>query len=420
VLITFLHLHQGIKQIRYERIDNRMDVGETKMDSALFFEGRAAKQSYSDVGAVIEHKLEKQKRQSTSNSQLKRAAELVLSNQFRLFVWGVCVFSHQDKDNQMKYKYKLHLYTRSGILYSKEHDLGTEFQQFCDLLVGFARMTPPQHGWYLVTRPEKNFVYPRDPPTTPADFKRLLTLHIPGQTLRLSHVLVTRQGIDCRATLVLLGLTEKGEPRIVKLTWLSEYRAHQYERVLEHIKKTPIPGVPVALYVGTLCRNKDTVGAERFSTRELVKFAAGSSADAVLNQDDFPDRRLLCVITDRPGVTIAKEVSLERVFNTCAEVVERECVLDSYIVSSSQTNTIDIEIFVMEQRGIYHRDVSIGNIFTRKLELPSETSTSEASAIGPDSPRGWLDDFDCTFIHSASLDVDIKHRDTLSVRQGVV
>ena len=284
-------------------------------------------------------------------------------------------------------------------------------------------MTPPQHGWYLVDRPSASFVFPRDPPTTPANFNCLPTLHIPRhvETLRLSHVLATRPGIDSRATLVLLGFTKGGGSRVVKLTWLSEYRAQRYERVLEHIKKTPIPGVPVALYVDTLGQNKDTGGAERFSTRELVKFAAGSSADALLNQDDFPDRRLLCVITDRPGVTIAKEVSLGRVFNTCAEVVERECVLDSYILlSSSQTNTIDVEILVMEESGIYHRDVSIGNIFTRKLKLPSETSTSEDSAVGPDSPRGWLDDFDCAFIHSASLDVDIKHRDALLVRQGAV
>ena len=374
-----------------------MDVGEMKMDVALFFEERSAEQSYSDVALVIELKLQKQKRLSMGRSQLKQAAELVLSNQFRLFVWGVCVFSHEDKDNQVKHKYKLHLSTRSGVLYSKEHDLATEFQQFCDLLVRFAKMTPPQHGWYLIDRPSASFVFPRDPPTTPANFNCLPTLHIPRhvETLRLSHVPATRLGIDSRMMPVPPGPTKGGGPRVVKLTWLSEYRAQQYERVLEHIKKTPIPGIPVALYVDTLGQNKDTGGAERFSTRELVKFAAGSSTDALLNQDDFPDRRLLCVITDRPGVTIVKEVSLGRVFNTCAEVVERECVLDSYILlSSSQTNTIDVEILVMEESGIYHHDVSIGNIFTRKLKLPSETSTSEDSAVGPDSPHGWLDDFD--------------------------
>jgi hypothetical protein len=71
----------------------------------------------------------------------------------------------------------------------------------------------------------------------------------------------------------------------------------------------------------------------------------------------------------------------------------------------------------MERHGIYHRDVSIGNIFTRKLELPHETSTGECCA---DSPRGWLDDFDCTFIHSVSSANDIRFRDALSVCQGVV
>ena len=328
VLITFLHLHQGIENTRYERVDNRMDVGETRMDAALFFERRGAKQSYSDVGAVIECKLQKQKRLSKARSQLIRAVELVFSKQFRLFVWGVSVFSHEDKDNQVKHKYKLHLYTRSGVLHSKEHNLATEFKQFCNLLVGFAKMTPAQHGWYLIPRPAEGPAFPIDPPTTPANFERLPTLHIPGydETLGLSYVLNARSGIDGRATLVLLGLTAEGESRVVKLTWLGEYRAQRYQRVLEYIKKTRIPGVPDALHFDTLGQNKDPEGAERYSTRELVKFAAGLSADALLDQGDFLDRRLLCVITNRPGVTIAKELSLERVFRTCAEVVERECV----------------------------------------------------------------------------------------------
>lgn len=190
-------------------------------------------------------------------------------------------------------------------------------------------MTPTQHGWYLVPRPAEGFVFPRVPPTTPTNPP---TLHIPryGETLRLSHVLTVRSGIDSRATLVLLGLTTKGEPRVVKLTWLSEYRAQRYERVLKYIKETPISGIPNVLYSGTWGQNKDIEGADRCSTRELIKFAAGSSADALLNKDDFPDRRLLCVITDRPGVTIAEELSLERVFNARAEVVERECTLDSH------------------------------------------------------------------------------------------
>jgi len=93
--------------------------------------------SWHDVAVIIECKLQKEKSQSIARSQLKRAAELVFCNQFRLFVWGIFVFSHKDKDNPTKYKYKLHLYTRSGILYSKEHDLDTESQQFCDLLVDF-------------------------------------------------------------------------------------------------------------------------------------------------------------------------------------------------------------------------------------------------------------------------------------------
>ena len=135
VLITFLHLHQGIEKSRYRWVDAPMDVGETKMDAGLFF---GATLSWYDVAVIIECKLQKEKSQSIARSQLKRAAELVFCNQFRLFVWGIFVFSHKDKDNQTKiglpesgsepvtkYKYKLHLYTRSGILYSKEHDLDT-------------------------------------------------------------------------------------------------------------------------------------------------------------------------------------------------------------------------------------------------------------------------------------------------------
>ena len=328
VLIAFLHLNQGIEEARYKRVDNRMDVGETKMDAALFFEGCSAHQSYSDVGAVIECKLQKQKCLSQARSQLIRAAELVFSNQFRLFVWGISVYSHKDKDNQKKYKYKLRLYTRSGVLCSKERDLGTEFQQFCDLLVGFAKMTPTQHGWYLVPRPAGVFLFPKNPPTTPTNAPTL-QIHKYSETLRLSHVLTVRLGIDSRATLVLLGLTTKGEPRVVKLTWLSVYRAQRYERVLHCINGTSIVGIPKVLRPGTLGQNKDTEGADLFSTRELIKSTAGLSADALLHEDDFPDRRLLCLITDQPGVTIAEELSLERVFNTCAEVVERECALDT-------------------------------------------------------------------------------------------
>jgi len=37
VLITFLHLHQGIEESRYRRVDARMGIGETKIDAALFF-----------------------------------------------------------------------------------------------------------------------------------------------------------------------------------------------------------------------------------------------------------------------------------------------------------------------------------------------------------------------------------------------
>jgi len=71
----------------------------------------------------------------------------------------------------------------------------------------------------------------------------------------------------------------------------------------------------------------------------------------------------------------------------------------------------------MERRGIYHRDVSSGNIFTRELKLPP---TSEDSAADSYTPCGWLDDFDCTFIGSISSEEDIKHRDALCVCQCAI
>ena len=324
VLITFLHLHQGIEQSRYRRIDPEMEKQLMKMDAALFF---GVTQSWHDVAVVIECKLRKKKDQAYARSQLKRAAELVFGNQFRLFVWGISVFSHEDKGKQMHYKYKLHLYTRSGVLYSKEHDLHTEFEQFCQLLVGFSNMTPTQHGWYLTPRPDKGFELPTMPSATGTNVKDPLPLHIPmykTEMLHLSHVLAVRSGIDNRATLVVLGLTAKDEPRVVKLTWLSKYRAKRYERVLQDIKTTPIPGVPTVLYSGILDESKDAQCTDQYSTHALVR---RWTANTTLNEDDVPDKQLFCVITDRPGVTIAKELSLERVFNTCADIVGRERVL---------------------------------------------------------------------------------------------
>lgn len=329
MLITFLHLHQGIKESRYRRVDARMGGEATKVDAALFF-FNGVTLSWDDIAVVIECKLQKQKRQSTARSQLKRAAELVFSNQFRLFLWGISVFSHQDKDDQMKYKYELHLYTRSGVFYSKEHDLDTEFQQFCDLLVGFSKMTPTQHGWYLVPDPAPGFELPKTAPKSSVGLLPLQISTYTTETLHLSHVLSARPGIDNRATLVVLGLNPKGKPRVVKLTWLSPHRAERYERVLQHIKGTPIPGVPNVLYSGFLRQSEDAKREDQYSVHELVRLVAGTSADALLNRDDFPNRQLFCVITDQPGVLIENESSLERVFNACADVVQREHVLYSH------------------------------------------------------------------------------------------
>jgi hypothetical protein len=46
----------------------------------------------------------------------------------------------------------------------------------------------------------------------------------------------------------------------------------------------------------------------------------------------------------------------------------------------------------MEERKLYHRDVSLGNIFTRPRPRP------EAAHL---KPRGWLDDFDCAFVEQS-------------------
>jgi hypothetical protein len=64
----------------------------------------------------------------------------------------------------------------------------------------------------------------------------------------------------------------------------------------------------------------------------------------------------------------------------------------------------------MESRGMYHRDVSLGNIFTRRLH--PETA----------DPRGWLDDFDCMYAENIGTGDDLRDagddvngRDALSV-----
>jgi len=121
-------------------------------------------------------------------------------------------------------------------------------------------MTPVQHGWYPVPRPAGEFKLPTMASATGANVKDLPLLHIPTyktEMLHLSHVLAVRAGIHNSATLVVLGLTAKGDSRVVKLTWLSKYHAERYERVLQHIKTTPISGVPNVLYHGILGQSEN-------------------------------------------------------------------------------------------------------------------------------------------------------------------
>jgi len=71
-----------------------------------------------------------------------------------------------------------------------------------------------------------------------------------------------------------------------------------------------------------------------------------------------------------------------------------------------------IEISEMESRGVYHRDVSLGNMFTRRRPVTANKQEDDQnqSAI----PRGWLDDFDCSYAEGHEED-DVDGRDALSV-----
>ena len=90
--------------MRYKIVDSYRDNDRTtKMDAALFFAEAATTASWADVAIVIECKLRNNRDQAEAKNQLKRAAELV---QFRLFVWGLSVYSH-GLEKHRKYKFQL-------------------------------------------------------------------------------------------------------------------------------------------------------------------------------------------------------------------------------------------------------------------------------------------------------------------------
>jgi hypothetical protein len=100
------------------------------------------------------------------------------------------------------------------------------------------------------------------------------------------------------------------------------------------------------------------------SQNERTDWVDRRSAETGL-AEDFLDRQLLYLVTDRPGITIQGARSLERVFSNCAEVVKCECVLDFLCSDSATANTFFAGINELEVREMYRRNVSMGNIFTR-------------------------------------------------------
>jgi hypothetical protein len=140
-----------------------LESGSAKMDLGMFFPGYNTTYSWSDVGVVVECQLRGRREQDRANKKLKRAAELVFAHQFCLFVWGLSVYSAGEVHDR-RYFFKIHLYTRSRIFYSSEHDLAGSFDDFCKLLVGFALVKPYEHGWYLTPRSlSEPFIYPCGP-----------------------------------------------------------------------------------------------------------------------------------------------------------------------------------------------------------------------------------------------------------------
>ena len=84
-----------------------------------------------------------------------------------IFVWGISAFSHKDKGDQLKYSYKLHLYTQSGVLYSKGIRIPTILWPSCRICQDDSYQTQmvPHH-----LTSQKNLYFQESPPT---NFKNL-------------------------------------------------------------------------------------------------------------------------------------------------------------------------------------------------------------------------------------------------------
>lgn len=286
------------------------------MDAGLFFEGSGTTLRWEDVAVVIECKYEARDSQSKAQTQLKQAAERVFGNQFRLFVWGLSIYSRELEAVKTSY-FRLYLYTRSGIIQSCEYPLHESFASFCKLLVGFARMKPEQHGWYLVERPRGPFSFPHKVPAS-QNQQLQLTGSIHDEPLYLEKVLDIRGGIKGRATLVLLCSTLNRKVfRVVKLTWLSQHHVERYKSIIHTVSNIPSLNVPtsdckIVPYPGT-----------KIDLSTLTIVHGNTHPSLPVNITGFSPRNLFCVIGDKPGVTIQTETSLKRLLLTFAEVIER-------------------------------------------------------------------------------------------------
>ncbi len=293
-----------------------MDGNTTiKLDAGLFFTDAPSMKSWRHVAVICECKLQQKADQQKAQQQLKRAAELVFAFQPRLFLWGLSVYS-EDVSHQKRYIFRLYLFTRSGIICSKKYNLENEFCQFCDLLVGFARLTPEEHGWYLLhygsTFQFPSSVVPNGGILNIPSFQETLTLRI---------TLAVKRGIQGRATLVLGCTNEKNEPRVVKLTWLSMGRAERYRRSLKLVTEK-VKNSPRVLFSEILSRN----GADCTVHQILRERGRDDAFTEWLEGQEFPNSYLFCDIGDRVGKTLWEEMSLENVFRTFREVVTREYV----------------------------------------------------------------------------------------------
>lgn len=291
------------------------------MDAALLFTSSISASTWGDVAVVIECKDRQQRDQAQARRQLKRAAERVFGNQFRLFVWGISVYSSDPKDAR-QFFFSVYFFTRFGIFGSKEYNLNNSvsFTKFCRLLVGFARMAPHHHGWYSIPRYPHPFVL-RQPFPSSHDQKTIL--HIPNhvEELALLRSLDIKRGIEGRGTHVLLCKTPR-EYRVVKLVWLSEYRIKRYGAILDSLNDIQGLQVPRTVYHGVLSQVEASDWVENLTAREILRTSVKDSSS--LLGLEYVERSLFCVIGDKPGLSIAEEVSLERVFSTFAEIANRE------------------------------------------------------------------------------------------------